>query len=290
MRANEFITERQRVDEIVPFVLGGLTALGIGMQGYETYKDIRDYQTGKIDKKELTRRIGTDAAIAVVGGAIGKGVAGLYGAGKAGFNVFKNAMKHKDKAKDATDTVTKTKPKPDTTTQTPKGDATDAVPTTPKPGSVIQTPKGPRVAGVDGKPTVINPNTPGAKKDIAIIKQKAKKQPDTDKAGAAASAATKKADDVVKKPGTGKAGASATTVATKSKNFLKKPIVRGAGLAALANQTTGAGDSISNAAGQSQTATSGSDGSGKDTGPVFYTGFRKGPPKKVVSLKDRPGV
>ena len=219
MRANEFITERQRVDEVVPLVIGGLTALGIGMQGYETYKDIQDYRAGRIDDKELTRRIGTDAAIAVAGGAIGKGVAGLYGAGKAGIDVFKNAMKHKNKAKDATDAVTKT---------------------TPKPGSTIQTPKGDRVAGVDGKATTVKPTDKAA---VAKIKQSAKKD-GTKPGAAAASAATKKADDVAKKPSGGKAGAAAATVATKSKNVLKKPTVRGAGLAALANQTTGAGDSI----------------------------------------------
>lgn len=219
MRANEFVTERQRVDEVVPLVIGGLTALGIGMQGYETYKDIQDYRAGRIDDKELTRRIGTDAAIAVAGGAIGKGVAGLYGAGKAGIDVFKNAMKHKDKAKDATDAVTKT---------------------TPKPGSTIQTPKGDRVAGVDGKATAVKPTD---KAGVAKIKQATKKQDGAKPGAAAASAATKKADDVAKKkPSGGKAGAAVASVATKSKNVLKKPIVRGAGLAALANQT---GNSIS---------------------------------------------
>lgn len=221
MRANEFVTERQRVDEVVPLVIGGLTALGIGMQGYETYKDIQDYRAGRIDDKELTRRIGTDAAIAVVGGAIGKGISGLYGAGKAGIDVFKNAMKHKDKAKDATDA------------------ATSAV----KPGSTIKTPKGDRVAGVDGKATTVKPTD---KAGVAKIKQATKKQDGAKPGAAAATAATKKADDVAKKkPGGGKAGAAAATVGTKSKNILKKPFVRGAGLAALANQTTGAGDAIS---------------------------------------------
>ena len=230
MRAREFMTERQRVDEVLPIVVGGLTALGIGMQGYETYKDIRDYQAGRIDGKELTKRIGTDAAIAVAGGAIGKGVAGLYGAGKAGLNIFTSALKHKDKAKAAINTAKKIKP-----------------------GSTIQTPKGPRVAGVDGKPTVVDPTKPGARADIKKIKQQSKKQPTAvatkkpggGKAGAGTAAASN-VDDVAKqalrgrnKPrGAKRSGASGSSLVDKAKNFLKKPFVRGAGLASLANVAT----------------------------------------------------
>ena len=226
MRAREFMTERQRVDEVLPIVVGGLTALGIGMQGYETYKDIRDYQAGRIDGKELTKRIGTDAAIAVAGGAIGKGVAGLYGAGKAGLNIFTSAMKHKDKAKDAIDIAKKVKP-----------------------GSTIQTPKGPRVAGVDGKPTVVDPTKPGARADIKKIKQQSKKQPTAvatkkPSGGKAGAAAASSVDDVAKqatkaKPkGAKRSGASTSSLVDKAKNFLKKPFVRGAGLASLANVAT----------------------------------------------------
>ena len=220
MRAREFITERQKVDEVVlPVVVGGLAALGIGMQGYETYKDIRDYQAGRIDGEELTKRIGKDAAIAVVGGAIGRGVAGLYGAGKAGLNIFKSAMKHKDKAKDVIDTAKNVKP-----------------------GSTIQTPKGPRVAGVDGKPTTVNPTKPGARADIKKIKQQSKNSPGGGKAGAAAASS---ADDVAKqavkgKPkGAGRSGAAGSSIMDKTKNFLKKaaPYVIGGGVATLANQS-----------------------------------------------------
>jgi len=220
MRAREFITERQKVDEVVlPVVVGGLTALGIGMQGYETYKDIRDYQAGRIGGEELTKRIGKDAAVAVFGGVLGRGALGLYQAGKAGLNVFKSAMKHKDKAKDVIDTAKNVKP-----------------------GSTIQTPKGPRVAGVDGKPTTVNPTKPGARADIKKIKQQSKNQPGGGKAGAAAASS---ADDVAKqavkgKPkGAGRSGAAGSSIMDKTKNFLKKaaPYVIGGGVATLANQS-----------------------------------------------------
>lgn len=211
MRANEFITERQRVDEVVPLVLGGLTVAGLGLQAYDTYKDIEAYRKGEITKQELINRGVTDAAIAALGGVAGKTIQKGWQFSKAGLNLLKGGKKGTDAATDATKLA--------------------------KPGSTIQTPKGPRVAGVDGKPTVIDPTKRGARADIKKIKQAAKKQQDAVKPGAAtASAATKKADDLAKKkPDAVKPGAATASMGSK---IAKSPITRGVGLAALANQTT----------------------------------------------------
>ena len=214
MRANEFITERQRIDEFVPLVLGGLTVAGLGLQAYDTYKDIEAYRKGEITKQELINRGVTDAAIAAIGGAAGKTIQKGWQWSKAGLKLLKGGKKGTDAATDAT---------------------TSAV----KPGSTIQTPKGDRVAGVDGKATTVKPTD---KAGVEKIKQAIKKQDGAKPGAAAATAATKKADDVAKKkPGGGKPGAATASMGSK---IAKSPITRGAGIAALANQTTGAGDYI----------------------------------------------
>lgn len=100
MRAKEFVSEdRQKLDEWLPLAIKAAGWGLAGWQAYDTYSDIRDYQSGKIDGEELAKRIGTDAAFMIAGGAAGKAIgtgikAGGVG-GKALWNAIKTGVKYK---------------------------------------------------------------------------------------------------------------------------------------------------------------------------------------------------
>tara|TARA_B100002019_G_scaffold281528_1_gene285683 strand:+ start:513 stop:1400 length:888 start_codon:yes stop_codon:yes gene_type:complete len=219
MRAREFISE-ERLDEIGPAALAlwGVAIAGAGVQAYETYRDIEDYRTGKIDKVELGRRIGTDAAIAVAGGIAGKALQKGWQFSKAGIDMIRNSAKAKKAAETA-------------------GKITSA-----KPGSVIRTDKGNFIAGVDGKATTVAAGSRGARKAKRDIKRLAAKQEKAAAAGAATATVAKKAPTgkagagtatVAKKAPTGKAGAGATKAVPKKS---KLPVGKAAaGAAAIAN-------------------------------------------------------
>lgn len=261
MRAKEFISEnRQKLDEAIflPLLMGA----GVVWQGVETYNDIQDYKSGKIDGAELSKRIGTDAAAAVVGGVAGKGLS-------LGWNALKSAMKFKGAGKEALDTTK---------------DAIKQANKAPKPGSVVKTADGKKaIAGVDGKPTTVKP---GDKKAIANIKKAAKdpKNKAAGKTGAVAGAVAKKGDDVAK------VGASAGSIGSKAKKLIPgKAVRRGAIAGALANQTNdlvggGIGDKFSKIVDKINKGTS----SAGDVGDgVVYFGKEKNPPmKKVVGVND----
>ena len=209
MRAREFISE-ERLDEIGPAALAlwGVTIAGAGVQAYETWRDIEDYRTGKIDEVELGKRIGADATIAVVAGVGVKALQKGWQFSKAGIDLIKKTAKAKKAAQTAGE-----------------------IPA--KPGSVIRTDKGNFIAGVDGKATTVAAGSRGARKAKRDIKRLAAKQ---EKAAAAAGAATatvaKKADDIKKAP-VGKAGAGATKAIPKKS---KLPVGKAAaGAAAMAN-------------------------------------------------------
>ena len=229
MRAKEFISEdRQKLNE---WILPLLAAGGVGWQLYDTYNDIEAYRKGEITGAELARRGITDIGFAAAGGVAGKALQKGWAFSSAGRKAIWDAYKQKraaaDAAKKASDTATKS-----------------AQTATPKPGSTIQTPKGPRVAGVDGKPTVIDPKKRGARADIKKIKQAAKNQPPAGKAGAGVAAAAKKADDVIPPKGNGLtkggAGAQALVRAKQASKGVKGKISkRAAGVTALANQAFG---------------------------------------------------
>jgi len=261
MRAKEFISEdRQKLDEAIflPLLMGA----GVVWQGVETYNDIQDYKSGKIDGKELAKRVGTDAAAAVVGGVAGKGLS-------LGWNALKSAMKFKGAGKEALDTTQ---------------DAIKQANKAPKPGSVVKTADGKKaIAGVDGKPTTIKP---GDKKAIANIKKAAKdpKNKVSGKTGAVAGAVAKKGDDVAK------VGTSAGSIGSKLKKAIpSKAVRRGAIAGALANQTndlvgggiSGKFDSIVDKINKG-TSSAGDVGDG-----VIYFGKEKNPPmKKVAGVND----
>lgn len=263
MRAKEFISEdHQKLDEAIflPLLMGA----GVVWQGVETYNDIQDYKSGKIDGAELSKRIGTDAAAAVVGGAIGKGLS-------VGWSAIKSAMKFKGAGKEALDTTK---------------DAIKQADKAPNPGSVVKTADGKKaIAGVDGKPTTVKP---GDKKAIANIKKAAKdpkNKKTAGKTGAAAGAVAKKGDDAAK------AGATAASIGSKAKKLIPgKAVRRGAIAGALANQANDAigsgsiGDKFDSIVDKIKkgTGTAGDVGDG-----VVYFGKEKNPPiKKVPGVND----
>ena len=257
MRAKEFISEdRQKLDEVLPLIpvaLKGLALAGAGYQAYESWNDWQDYKSGKIDGAELTARLGVDAATALIGGVVGKGV---VKGGKSMYDAFKSAAKYKlaqQAAKKSDDVVAAA---------------------TPKPGSTIQTPKGPRVAGVDSKPTTVKP---GDKPAIAQIKKAAKdpKNKAAGKTGAVAGAVAKKGDDVAK------VGTSAASIGSKAKKLIPgKAARRGALAGVYANQTNDFIDDMGGSGSASSTAGKNIAGLGGD---LVYTGTETNP--EVVRLK-----
>jgi len=278
MRAKEFISEdRQKLDEwILPLIAAG----GVGWQLYDTYNDIEAYRKGEITGAELAKRGITDLAFAAAGGDAGKALQKGWAFSSAGRKALWDAYKQKkaaaDAAKKASDTATKS-----------------AQTATPKPGSNIQTPKGPRVAGVDGKPTTIDPTKRGARADIKKIKQAAKDQPAAGKAGAGVAAAAKKADDVIPpKVKGGKAGAAAATIASGGKKALNKIMGKkggriGAGLALGAGDVTGYDDDVKDWFNSGNKSGSAGSAAGKNVaglgGDLVYTGTETNP--EVVRIK-----
>jgi len=266
MRAKEFISEnRKQLDEA--FILPLLWAGGIAWQGIETYNDIQDYKSGKIDGAELGKRIGLDAAAAVAGGVAGKGLS-------LGWNALKSAMKFKGAGKEALDTTK---------------DAIKQANKAPKPGSVVKTADGKKaIAGVDGKPTTVKP---GDKPAIAQIKKAAKdpKNKAAGKTGAVAGAVAKKGNKAAK------TGSTAASIGSKAKKLIPgKAASRGALAGVYANQTNdfiddmggfgGIGDKFSNIMDKINKGTS----SAGDVGDgVIYFGKEKNPPmKKVAGVND----
>lgn len=266
MRAKEFISEdHQKLDEAIFLPL--LWVGGIAWQGIETANDIKDYNSGKIDGWELSKRIGKDAAAAVVGGVAGKGLS-------LGWNALKSAMKFKGAGKEALDTTK---------------DAIKQANKAPKPGSVVKTADGKKaIAGVDGKPTTVKP---GDKPAIAQIKKAAKdpKNKAAGKTGAVAGAVAKKGNKAAK------TGAPAASIGSKAKKLIPgKAARRGALAGVYANQTKdfiddmggigGIGDKFDRIVDKIDkgTGTAGDVGDG-----VVYFGKEKNPPmKKVAGVND----
>ena len=115
-------------------------------QAYETWRDIEDYRTGKIDEVELGKRIGADATIAVVAGVESKHYKKAGSFPKPRIDLIKKIYKAKKAAQ-------------------------QQVKIPAKPGSVIKTDKGNFIAGVDGKATTVAAGSRGARKakrDISI--------------------------------------------------------------------------------------------------------------------------
>ena len=144
MRANDFVVhnenkevvheEKERLDEILPAVVGAVWIAGMGWTAWDTWKNIQAYKKGEITGLELGARVGVDVAATVVGGAVGKALATggklAYQGGKAvatGAKVAKKvATTTADKVKQGINVVTgkplktvakKTPKKPKTSTK-----------------------------------------------------------------------------------------------------------------------------------------------------------------------------
>lgn len=158
--------ERQVIMEFLPLIPVALWAGGAAWTAYDTYQAKKAYDRGEITKAQLAKRVGTDVAIGIAGGVLGKAV----GAGwKVGKQIFKSKKAAKEAQKATADIPT---PKDVTvptgintvanaTTTTAKTSSKKAVQTA-KPGDTIKTDKGEFLAGVDGKATTTRVNAPNA--------------------------------------------------------------------------------------------------------------------------------
>ena len=99
MKANDFVVhnknkevvqeDKERLDEILPAVVGAIWVAGMGWTAWDTYKNVQAYKRGEITGAELAARGVTDAALTLAGGAAGK----LVGAGvKTGIATGKAAV------------------------------------------------------------------------------------------------------------------------------------------------------------------------------------------------------
>ena len=146
--------ERQVIMEFLPLIPVALWAGGAAWTAYDTYQAKKALDAGEISQAQFAARVGTDVAISVAGGVLGK-VAGK------GFKVGKEIYKSK-KAARAAQKKTADIPTPKDAAIPPTGINTVANATTTttkkavqtaKPGDTIKTAKGEFLAGVDGKAT-----------------------------------------------------------------------------------------------------------------------------------------
>ena len=83
--------EREIILEFLPLIPVALWAGGAAWTAYDTYKAKKELDAGKITQAEFAARVGTDVAIGVAGGVLGK-IAGK------GFKVGKEIYKSKNLA------------------------------------------------------------------------------------------------------------------------------------------------------------------------------------------------
>jgi hypothetical protein len=212
--------ERQVIMEFLPLIPVALWAGGAAWTAYDTYQAKKAYDRGEITKAQLAQRVGTDVAIGIAGGVLGKAV----GAGwKVGKRIFKSKKAAKEAQKATADIPT---PKDVTvptgintvanaTTTTAKTSSKKAVQTA-KPGDTIKTDKGEFLAGVDGKATTTRVSAPNA----SSIKDQILKIANPDSSTAVA--VVKQTDDVASTVATqtAKATDDAAEIAAKRNNAI----------------------------------------------------------------------
>ena len=114
--------DEEQLNEFIPLAIG---AAALGMTAYDAYKNYRQYKAGEISKNDLAKRVGTDAAIGLVTGGIGKLATKAYKAGRAGVK----ALKRQKMANKPPADLPKTNQQPTPTKTTPvKTDKPDATP------------------------------------------------------------------------------------------------------------------------------------------------------------------
>jgi hypothetical protein len=95
MKLNEITESNLNEDkevllEFLPLIPLAIWAAGAAWTAYDAYQTAKQYQAGEIDGTEVATRLGTDVALSLAGGAIGKAMA--KGA-KAGLNIFRKIIK-----------------------------------------------------------------------------------------------------------------------------------------------------------------------------------------------------
>ena len=95
MKLNEIAESNLNEDkevllEFLPLIPLAIWAGGAAWTAYDAYQTAKQYQAGEIDGKEVATRLGTDVALSLAGGAIGKAMA--KGA-KAGLGLFRKIIK-----------------------------------------------------------------------------------------------------------------------------------------------------------------------------------------------------
>lgn len=119
---SEVLTEEELL-EFIPLAIAGL---GAAWTAYDAWQMKKAYDRGEISKADMAKQIGTDAAISLAGGALGKVASKGYKALKSAFGKAQDVA---DKAQDVKN-VAPTTSKPQTTTPTSKPQTTPVASTT----------------------------------------------------------------------------------------------------------------------------------------------------------------
>lgn len=209
--------ERQVIMEFLPLIPVALWAGGAAWTAYDTYQAKKAYDNDEITGAQLAQRVGTDVAIAIAGGVLGKAI----GAGwKVGKRIFRNKKAAQAAQKKTADIPTPKDVTPPTginavSNASAKSTSKKTVQTA-KPGDTIKTDKGEFIAGVDGKATTTRVNAPNASE----VKDQILKIANPDSSTAAA--VVKQTDDVASTVATqtAKATDDAAEIAAKRNNAL----------------------------------------------------------------------
>ena len=108
-QVQEIIDEAEQLNEFLPLIPLAIWAGGAAWTAYDVYRTAKQYKAGEITKGEVAKRVGTDVALSIAGGAIAKG---LIKGGKAGYGVIKKVV---DKSKEKFDVVDRANKKGRTT-------------------------------------------------------------------------------------------------------------------------------------------------------------------------------
>ena len=98
-QVQEIIDEAEQLNEFLPLIPLAIWAGGAAWTAYDVYRTAKQYKAGEITKGEVAKRVGTDVALSIAGGAIAKG---LIKGGKVGYGVIKKVV---DKSKEKFDVV-----------------------------------------------------------------------------------------------------------------------------------------------------------------------------------------
>lgn len=166
--------ERQVILEFLPLIPVALWAGGAAWTAYDTYRAKKQLDNGEITQAEFAARVGTDVALTVAGGVLGKVVSKGFKVGKTIYKSKKAAKLAQKKTADIPTPKNITVPKGVNKVTNAPAIASAATTTTKattkkvvqkaNPGDTITTKKGKFIAGVDGKATTTRIDSPHAAK------------------------------------------------------------------------------------------------------------------------------